>query len=152
MLGIVIAKFNYFTRGGVEECEDISDKAKSRIPDEIIEVVSWHDMIASLPEMDDGWSWQIEFGLDPVCLYQVRPFRPLGKADFVIADQTDLHLGELVSEISEQFTGFGSGHPTAAGFNGSGQVIEFKKALLDKIKEKFNQFFLVYEDLTKTRE
>ena len=53
-------------------------------------------------------------------------------------DQTDLHLGELVSEISEQFTGFGSGHPTAAGFNGSGQVIEFKKALLDKIKEKIN--------------
>ena len=49
---------------------------------------------------------------------------------------TEVHLGELVSEVSEMFGGAGSGHPTAAGFNGSGEIIEFKKALLDKITEK----------------
>ena len=51
-------------------------------------------------------------------------------------NNTGLHLGELVSGISGEFCGTGSGHPTAAGFKGSGQVIEFKKAVLDEIKEK----------------
>ena len=96
-----VKQFKYFTRGGVEECEDISDKAKARIHDEISQVVSWHDMIASLPEMDDQWSWQIEFGLDPVCLYQVRPFKPLEKADFVIADPTHLDLPVLVFGVTK---------------------------------------------------
>ena len=50
--------------------------------------------------------------------------------------RTGLHLGELVSEISREFNGKGSGHPTAAGFNGSGLVDDFKKAVLDKIAEK----------------
>lgn len=50
--------------------------------------------------------------------------------------QTGLHLGEMISAISETFSGAGSGHPTAAGFNGSGDLNEFKKAILGKIQER----------------
>ncbi len=47
-------------------------------------VVSWHDRIANLEEMDKGWSYQLEFGLHPPVLYQVRPFKPMRKTDFHI--------------------------------------------------------------------
>ncbi len=47
-------------------------------------VVSWHDRIANLPDMDPSWAYQLEFGIDPPCLYQVRPFRPVEKASFRI--------------------------------------------------------------------
>lgn len=49
---------------------------------EIKTIMSWHDRIASLPEMDPTWAYQVEFGLYPTCLFQVRPFKPLEEASF----------------------------------------------------------------------
>jgi phosphoesterase RecJ-like protein len=51
-------------------------------------------------------------------------------------DETGLHLGELLMQISAEFGGAGSGHPTAAGYNGLGSLAEFKKMLLNKISRK----------------
>ena len=55
-----------------------------RIHTALEQVTSWHDQIASLPEMDERWAYQIEFGvdgIDPVTLFQVRPFKPIQKAE-----------------------------------------------------------------------
>jgi nanoRNase/pAp phosphatase (c-di-AMP/oligoRNAs hydrolase) len=49
--------------------------------------------------------------------------------------KTGIHLGELVSRISLSLGGAGSGHPTAAGYNGTGAITEFKKELLNLITE-----------------
>jgi len=51
-------------------------------------------------------------------------------------DQTSIHLGELIIEVSWSFDGQGSGHPTAAGFNGSGDVDEFHSKLVELVKNK----------------
>ncbi len=56
---------------------------------ELTQVISWHDKISGLPLMDKEWSYQIEFGLDPVCLYQVRPFKRIEKAEFQIKHKSD---------------------------------------------------------------
>lgn len=100
-VGEGVKPLKYFTQGRLEMEGSIPARARARLHDEIFEVVSWHDLIASLPEMDDGWSWQIEFGLDPVCLYQVRPFKPLEKADFAIADPTNPEISVLVFGVTK---------------------------------------------------
>lgn len=51
-------------------------------------------------------------------------------------DRTSIHLGELIAEASESLDGQGSGHPTAAGYNGSGEIDEFHSKLVDLIKKK----------------
>jgi phosphoesterase RecJ-like protein len=48
-------------------------------------------------------------------------------------DETGIHLGELVSWLGSEYGGFGSGHPTAAGYNGSVSYDALKSALLGKI-------------------
>lgn len=50
-------------------------------------------------------------------------------------DNTSIHLGELISKVSESFDGQGSGHPTAAGFNGKGDVESYHKKLLSALTE-----------------
>jgi nanoRNase/pAp phosphatase (c-di-AMP/oligoRNAs hydrolase) len=50
--------------------------------------------------------------------------------------RTDIHLGRFALEIGQDFNGSGSGHPTAAGFNGNVSIEEFKEVLLRKITEK----------------
>jgi len=52
-------------------------------------VISWHDQIAALPDIDPRWSYQIEFGIDPPVLFQVRPFKPLQKATFRLKSLKD---------------------------------------------------------------
>lgn len=47
-------------------------------------LVSIHERIARLPSMDPTWTWQIEFGLNPFFLYQVRPFKPVEIASFAL--------------------------------------------------------------------
>ncbi len=73
---------------GIRTLTDYSDgqvlKHSSEINSGLLEVISWHDRIAQLPLMDKTWSYQIEFGLDPLCLFQVRPFLPLEKAGFTL--------------------------------------------------------------------
>jgi len=50
-------------------------------------------------------------------------------------NETSIHLGELILEVSESLDGQGSGHPTAAGYNGSGDIDEFHSKLLELIKK-----------------
>ena len=45
-------------------------------------VVEWYNQIVRLPLMDQDWTYQIEFGINPPCLYQVRPFRQQQIAGF----------------------------------------------------------------------
>lgn len=52
--------------------------------DEIGIVAGWHDRINHLPEMDPNWTYQMEFGVDPLCLYQFRLFKPIKIADFTL--------------------------------------------------------------------
>ena len=50
---------------------------------------------------------------------------------------TGIHLGEMVGILASRFNGSGSGHPTAAGFNGEGGIEDFvkyvKKLFLDEL-------------------
>ncbi len=50
-------------------------------------------------------------------------------------DKTSIHLGEIIVEISKSFDGQGSGHPTAAGFNGNGDVESYHQKLLSTLTE-----------------
>ena len=55
-------------------------------------------------------------------------------------DESHVHLGrDLAMPLGEMFSGAGSGHPTAAGFNGEGDPKEFLKealVLLTELLEK----------------
>jgi len=53
-------------------------------------------------------------------------------------DTSEVHLGELVSGYAELFGGSGSGHPTAAGYNGMGSYDDFKKGLLSMIPKRID--------------
>ena len=50
-------------------------------------------------------------------------------------DKTSIHLGELIIKVSDSFDGQGSGHPTAAGFNGEGDVESYHQVLLSALTE-----------------
>ncbi len=50
-------------------------------------------------------------------------------------DRTSIHLGELIAETSESFDGQGSGHPTAAGFNGKVDVDSYHRRILSTLIE-----------------
>ena len=49
--------------------------------------------------------------------------------------KTGIQLGELVSAVAQKVEGDGSGHPTAAGFNGKCSVEEFNESILCKMQE-----------------
>lgn len=49
---------------------------------------------------------------------------------------TGLHLGVMISRYSEEHGGSGSGHPTAAGYNGVGGFDDFKANLLARLVEE----------------
>jgi hypothetical protein len=87
-----IQSFEGFDQGCVEFSLGNSNPKKIRLDME--QVVSWHDRIAALPDMDPRWTYQLEFGLDPICLYQVRPFKGIVSADFSIepGQQLGLHF------------------------------------------------------------
>ena len=51
-------------------------------------------------------------------------------------DETGLHLGLLISRYSEEHGGSGSGHPTAAGYNGIGNFDAFEKNLHARFVEE----------------
>lgn len=48
--------------------------------------------------------------------------------------KTGVHLGELIGSISVNVDGEGSGHPTAAGFNGNCSVDEFNNLILENLR------------------
>lgn len=51
-------------------------------------------------------------------------------------DETGVNLGKVTSELAELLNGSGSGHPTAAGFNGRGTVKELEEKTFKIIKDK----------------
>ena len=51
-------------------------------------------------------------------------------------DVSGVHLGTLISGYAELFGGSGSGHPTAAGYNGVGSYDEFKQGLMSLLNER----------------
>jgi len=51
---------------------------------------------------------------------------------------TGVHLGKLVNNLSLIFSGNGSGHPTAAGFNGKGCLNNIKTILISQLKLKLD--------------
>jgi hypothetical protein len=89
-----IQSFKGFDKGNVEFSLGDINSTKMQIRLELEQVVSWHDRIAALPDMDPRWTYQLEFGLDPVCLYQVRPFKEIVSTDFTIEppQQAGLHF------------------------------------------------------------
>jgi nanoRNase/pAp phosphatase (c-di-AMP/oligoRNAs hydrolase) len=53
--------------------------------------------------------------------------------------KTGIHLGKLVSEINGELEGYGSGHPTASGYNGIGTKTEFKETILKILRIKIEK-------------
>jgi bifunctional oligoribonuclease and PAP phosphatase NrnA len=53
-------------------------------------------------------------------------------------NETGIHLGEILLELSTGSDGTGSGHPTAAGYNGPISFDEFNEIILGKLKEKID--------------
>ena len=52
---------------------------------------------------------------------------------------TGVHLGDLASQLGAEFSGSGSGHPTAAGVNCTGSLDAFRKRFFEVIKGKLEQ-------------
>ena len=52
---------------------------------------------------------------------------------------TGVHLGDLASQLGTEFSGSGSGHPTAAGVNCSGSLEAFRKRFFEVVKGKLAQ-------------
>jgi len=77
-----IRSFIGFSKRDVER--ESSERVNNLLTRELEMAISWHDQIVNLPEIDKDWNYQIEFGIDPVCLYQVRPFKKKQKANFKI--------------------------------------------------------------------
>ncbi|MFB6215525.1 MAG: DHHA1 domain-containing protein, partial [Candidatus Aenigmatarchaeota archaeon] len=51
------------------------------------------------------------------------------------ASETDLHLGELMSEVADKFGGSGGGHAGAAAMTVEVPLEEIKETLLEEVKE-----------------
>lgn len=72
------SNFDYTSAAGVDHMQDFSREnvdLTNKVKKDLETVVSWHDRIVGLPDMDQDWTYQIEFGVDPPLLYQVRPFK-----------------------------------------------------------------------------
>jgi nanoRNase/pAp phosphatase (c-di-AMP/oligoRNAs hydrolase) len=52
---------------------------------------------------------------------------------------TGVHLGDLASQLGAEFSGSGSGHPTAAGVNCMGSLAAFRKRFFEVVKGKLEQ-------------
>ncbi len=87
----VRTSFVFSQEKGLEELEGYSldHIAGEEIKRDLSQVVTWHDGIAALADIDSSWSYQIEFGIDPPCLFQVRPFKSLKKPTFTLKEAKD---------------------------------------------------------------
>jgi len=52
---------------------------------------------------------------------------------------TGIHLGEVVGELASRLGGSGSGHPTAAGYNGEGNIEDFIDQAKMLFRDEFNR-------------
>ncbi len=78
------------------------DKALHTIFADALKVIAWHDKISALDEIDSAWTYQLEFGIDPVCLYQVRPFKKIEKANFSLPECDEDYPAPLVLGITDK--------------------------------------------------
>lgn len=51
---------------------------------EIEQISSWYDQIVTLPGFSSEMTYQLEFGLNPLLLFQTRDFLPVQKANFTL--------------------------------------------------------------------
>lgn len=79
-----ITTFTYGESFGVRNFDERANRFSlpKAVKYQLAETTRWHDVIGTLPDMDPGWAYQIEFGLDPLMLFQVRPFKSKERADF----------------------------------------------------------------------
>ncbi|MBW2982078.1 hypothetical protein KY343_04310 [Candidatus Woesearchaeota archaeon] len=87
---ILKSTFEYRPDGGVEERDGTLHKDLEEVKEELEKIVKWHDKIVSLPLMDNSWTYQIEFGICPEYLFQVRAFKPVVKADFKVEKKEEI--------------------------------------------------------------
>lgn len=64
--------------------------------DGLEESVPWYKEITSLPAFGSEWSYQLELGLKPAMLYQIRLFRQLQRADFKLEGNRSRYGNYLV--------------------------------------------------------
>jgi hypothetical protein len=83
-LSPTLSTFDYAPERGVRETGGDLGKYVKEVEEKLEKILLWYDRIASLPLMDSDWAYQIEFGLAPNYLFQVRPFKPIVKADFEV--------------------------------------------------------------------
>ncbi len=95
-LGERVKPLDGFTAREVEKSKNVSEE---KIRQELEKAILWHDRIGRLPEMDSEWAYQVEFGLDPLCLYQVRPFKRREIADFQV-EPTEFYEDTIVIGIT----------------------------------------------------
>lgn len=97
--------FSYRNEVGVRSLGNFSQRQIQLTPSlvkDLKEIATWHDRIAALTEMDAKWAYQIEFGAEPVCLYQVRPFKPVEYADFRLGKSNVSKHGTIVIGITSR--------------------------------------------------
>lgn len=58
--------------------------APSSVPDDLSTLYEWYYQIKSLPGITPEMTYQLEFGLNPLLLFQLRDFMPVQHADFQI--------------------------------------------------------------------
>jgi hypothetical protein len=126
-----------FSQKRVEESSDIS--YNTILYDQLSTVVSWHDQIANLPLMDKNWTYQIEFGLDPLYLYQVRPFKKIERADFELP-QTKDYYKPLIFGVTPK-----------TGINVRAETRVWDRHCEEKIINPENHPSLFYDSLRKAR-
>lgn len=90
---------------GISELSGLSSGNLSltdKIRTDLEEVISWHDRIATLSDMDPDWAYQVEFGIDPPNLYQVRPFKPYEFATHRVTPVTKWPHPSLVVGVTNE--------------------------------------------------
>jgi len=55
---------------------------------------------------------------------------------------TGIHLGEIVGELASRLGGSGSGHPTAAGYNGEGDIEDFMGQVKMLLREELDRLVI----------
>ena len=55
---------------------------------------------------------------------------------------TGIHLGEIVGELASRLGGSGSGHPTAAGYNGEGDIEDFMDQVKMLLREELDRLVI----------
>jgi len=61
--------------------DDMSLVTSNMSKEEALEIIGVYETVEMSGLLDDGYSHQVEFGLDPLMFYQARPFKPFMETD-----------------------------------------------------------------------